>query len=312
MAASSAGVGRGPGRYLWTFGISIWGVHALACLVFLPWLFSWAGVVALLAGWVLFGLAINIGYHRLLTHRSLKVPRWLEYGLVVIALCSLQDTPVRWVTHHRFHHAHSDHADDAHSPLSGIYWSHMGWLFRENRQIESVAAYDRYARDILDDRFYRWLERSMLRSFGIYLAHAALFFLAGLLAGWVGNGAAEGLRLGLSLLVWGVLARTVLVWHATWSVNSLTHRFGYRRYETGDDSRNNWFVALVAGGEGWHNNHHWDQVSARHGHRWWEFDLSWTVIWALERLGLATDVIRPRQHRRRTPRNGAAVAAPKV
>ncbi|MFM8893587.1 MAG: fatty acid desaturase [Planctomycetia bacterium] len=135
----------------------------------------------------------------------------------------------------------------------------------------------------------------------IYAAHAAVFALAGLLVGRLTTGDwADGTRLAASWLVWGVFVRTVLVWHITWSVNSLTHLFGYRTYETGEDSRNNWFVALVAMGEGWHNNHHHDPASASVRHRWWEFDVTYGVIAVLERLGLATDVIQPRHVRQRS------------
>jgi fatty-acid desaturase len=294
--ATTAPADLRPQRFLWDYAVGIWGLHALAALAVLPWLFSWAGVAAMAVGVFIFGQGINLGYHRLLTHRGLKVPRWLEYTLVTIALCCFQDTPIRWVTHHRVHHRYSDQEKDPHSPHAGFFHAHMGWIFRANRDTQGIAAYSAYSRDLLDDPFYRALERHWWLPIGIYLAHAALFFLAGLAIG----GAEDGLRLGLSLLVWGVALRTVLVWHITWSVNSFAHVFGYRSHETKEDSRNNWAVGLIAAGEGWHNNHHWDQVSARHGHRWWELDLTWMAIWTLEKLGLATEVVRPRPERRKS------------
>jgi len=147
---------------------------------------------------------------------------------------------------------------------------------------------------------HRSLERRPWVGVAIYLAHAAVFAMAGLLVGrWVGGDWSHGRQLAASWIVWGVFVRTVLVWHITWSVNSLTHLFGYRSYVTDEDSRNNWFVALVAMGEGWHNNHHHDPASASVQHRWWEFDVTYYLILLLERLGLATDVIQPRHVRQR-------------
>src|SRR6185503_17069257 len=130
----------------------------------------------------------------------------------------------------------------------------------------------------------------------IAAAHAAVFYLAGFAAGAYTTGLAAGARFGASLVVWGVVVRTVVVWHITWSINSVTHLWGYRSYETGENSRNNWIVALVSNGEGWHNNHHADQRSAAHGHHWWEFDLTWLTIRFLEAIGLAREVSRPRKN----------------
>jgi fatty-acid desaturase len=304
-------------RFQWDYAVGIIGIHLLALLVFVPSLFSWAGVIVMVAGVFFFGQGVNLGYHRLLTHRSLKVPRWYEYALVVVALCCLQDTPIKWVTHHRVHHRFSDREDDPHSPFVNFLWGHMGWLFFENRAIGTPAAYNTYTKDLLDDRFYRTLERRWWMWNAIYAAHAVLFYLVGFVIGWAGSGdLMAGVTFGLSLLVWGVFARTVLVWHITWSVNSLAHRFGYRTHYTKEGSTNNWLVGLVAAGEGWHNNHHWDEKSARHGHRWWELDLTWMHVWVLEKLGLATEVIRPRKRRAngktKSVGNNAGKSAPKA
>ncbi len=271
---------------LWRYAIALALMHALALLVLLPWLFSWSGVVLFAAGIFLFGQGVNLGYHRLLAHTSLSVPKWLERAFVLLALCSMQDTPVKWVTAHRHHHKFSDEQADAHTPLAGFWWSHMGWLFRPNPAIRGPIAYQTYCHDLLRDPFYRRLERDWRLPVLIYLAHALPFFLAG----W----AIGGVQTGLSWLVWGVILRTVAVWHITWAVNSLTHVMGYRNYETGESSRNNWLLGLFASGEGWHNNHHHDSASASNQHRWWEIDFTWYNIWLLERLGLATKVIRPR------------------
>lgn len=281
----------------WNYLLPILSVHLLALLVFLPWLFSWSGVALMLLGVHLFGtLGINLCYHRLLTHRSLKTPKWFERCLTTLAVCSLQDTPVRWVATHRLHHQHSDDADDPHSPHDGVLWSHMGWLFRPNPSLRTLNFYYKYARDIIADPYYLYLEKHPFSPVWIYLTHASLFYFAGLLVGrWLGGDWNSGLQLSASWLVWGVFARTVLVWHITWSVNSLTHVFGYRTYSTDENSRNNWLVALIAGGEGWHNNHHHDPTSASVQHQWWEFDLTYYTIVLLKSVGLATDVILPRR-----------------
>ncbi len=293
----------------WEYLVPIATVHLLACLALLPWCFSWSGVALALVGTTVFGtLGINLCYHRVLAHRSLKVPRWLERTLTTLALCSLEDTPSRWVANHRLHHAHSDETEDPHSPRNGVGWSHVGWLFRRAPHRRSYAFFDKYARDILIDRYYRFLERHPFAIIWIYATHAALFWTAGLLVGrWVGGDWAAGFACAARWLVWGVFVRTVLVWHITWSVNSLTHLFGYRTYATGEDSRNNWLVALLAMGEGWHNNHHHDPASASVQHQWWEIDVTYYVILLLQRLGLATDVIEPRHIRR----NAARAAVPK-
>ncbi len=290
------------GRILWIYAIPIVGIHLLALAACVPWLFSWTGLILMIVGVHVFGQGINLCYHRLLTHRSFKVPLWLEHFFVAIALCCMEDTPAHWVATHRFHHSQSDKQPDPHSPLVSFLWSHMGWLFLHNKGTRNYDAYYKYARDVLEDPFYMRLEKNPWLVFAFYLGHALLYFLVGFAVGFFTAGAdaapiVAGLRFGLSLLVWGVLVRTVVVWHITWSVNSLTHLFGYRNYETDEHSTNNWFVALLSVGEGWHNNHHHDQTSASNQHRWWELDLTYYEILALSWVGLAGDVKRPRHLR---------------
>jgi fatty-acid desaturase len=282
-----------PVRLMWDYTTSVIVVHLLALLAFLPWCFSWSGVVLCLAGLYLFGtLGINLAYHRLLTHRSLQVPLWLERVLAIIGVCCLQDSPARWVAVHRMHHQHSDAQPDPHTPKAGFWWGHMGWLFYRNRQHDTISHFERYARDLLRDPFYFGLERS----YGwlwVYVLHAFVIYAIGVAIGWLSTGEMmSGVQFGVSLMVWGVFVRTVMVWHITWSVNSVTHMWGYRNYGTTDDSRNNWLVGLVSNGEGWHNNHHWHQRCAQHGHRWWEIDITYWTIWLLERAGLATRVVK--------------------
>jgi stearoyl-CoA desaturase (delta-9 desaturase) len=286
-------------RIAWRYAVPIATLHLLAMAACLPWLFSWTGVVLLVVGtYVYGGLGINIAYHRLLAHGSFKCPQWLERSFVVVALCCLEDAPASWVATHRLHHNDTDERPDPHSPLVSFLWSHVGWLLFENRDARSLSTYDRYARDVLRDPFYMRLERTLLPVW-IYLAHALVYFLAGLVVGRAAWGTWEiGVQFGSSLVTWGVILRTVCVWHISWSVNSLTHLYGYRSYQTAENSRNNWLVALVSNGEGWHNNHHADPASASNAHRWWEFDGIYVVIRSLERLGLATHVVRPRHLRK--------------
>ena len=284
-----------PVRIAWPYVAGIGGYHLLALLAFLPWLFSWTGVTAAVLGLYVFGtLGINLCYHRLLTHRGFTCPVWLEHALAMLGVCCLQDTPARWVATHRLHHQHSDEQPDPHSPLVTFFWAHMGWLLVENRELKSIMTYERYVRDLLRDPFYLRLERNLLWVW-VNLAQWAVYILVGGGLGWVLGGAAAALQMSASLLVWGVFVRTVAVWHITWSVNSLSHLFGYRSYETGENSRNNWLVALVSNGEGWHNNHHADQRSAAHGHRWWELDITYMTIRVLQCVGLAKEVVGPNE-----------------
>jgi fatty-acid desaturase len=281
-------------KILWPYFVGIVGFHVLALLAFVPWFFSWTGVVLAIAGLYCFGtLGINLCYHRLLTHKGFVIPKWLEHTFAVFGVCCLQDTPARWVAVHRLHHQHSDEQEDPHSPLVSFIWGHVGWLLVTNQELQRLSMYERYSRDILRDRFYLNMERNGMWVW-INAAHWLVFFLSGFGIGWALSGnVLDGVQFGSSLLVWGVFVRTVLVWHITWSVNSVTHMWGYRNYETDEQSRNNIFVGLVSNGEGWHNNHHADPRSAAHGHRWWEFDLTYLTIQFLAMLGLARNVIKP-------------------
>ena len=284
-----------PLRIAWEHLIAIVLVHLLALLALVPWFFSWTGVVLVIVGLFTYNLlGINIGYHRLLTHQGFTCPKWLEHFFALLGVCCLQDSPARWVAVHRLHHKHSDERPDPHTPLVSFYWAHVGWLFVKHGEHSRLIFYEQYARDILRDRFYVRFEQKALWLWA-YIMHAALYFVVGLIVGWALTASyLGGVQFGLSLLVWGVFVRTVVVWHNTWWVNSVTHIWGYRNYETSDGSRNQWLVALIAHGEGWHNNHHADQRSAKHGHKWWEYDLGYLVICLLELVGLAKNVVRPR------------------
>lgn len=286
----------------WAYALSIVALHLLALLAFVPWFFSWTGVVAALLGLYVFGtLGVNLCFHRLLTHRSFRCSKGLEYFLAILGVCCLQEGPGRWVAIHRKHHQESDERPDPHSPLVTFLWGHVGWLIIENTATDTLHMYQRYSRDLLSRPFYLNLERRF-RWAWVYAAHAVVFALVGLVVGrlispdWPGAA-----RFAASLVLWGVVVRTVVVWHITWSVNSLSHLFGYASHDTGENSRNNWFVALISNGEGWHNNHHADQCSAAHGTRWWELDVTYLTICLLGALGLATDIVRPDRHAKAQP-----------
>lgn len=284
-----------PYRIDWVNVTVIGSFHLLALLAFMPQLLNWVAVIVAIVAARLFGLlGINIGYHRLLTHRGFACPKWLEHTLVVIAICCVEDTPSRWVAVHRRHHEKSDERPDPHSPLAGFLWAHIGWLLVKNPDLARLGIYERYARDVLRDPFYMKLERNFWQ-LRILLIQLNAFFLAGLIVGLLQTSSGTGaVPVAISFVVWGVFVRTVFVWHQTWAVNSVTHLWGYRNYATDEGSRNNMIIGFLAHGEGWHNNHHADQRSARHGHRWWEVDTTYLTIRIFEKLGLAWDIALPK------------------
>lgn len=296
--ATATSANTGARSYDWINIVGIGYYHLAALLAFLPWFFSWTGVALFIAGIYVFGtLGINLCYHRLLTHRGFTCPKWLEHTLVVLAVCAFQDTPARWVAVHRRHHEHADEPPDPHSPIISFLWAHVGWLLVVGDDMERMHIYSRYARDIVRDPFYRRLDKPALY-LGIILGSWVLYFGVGCLGALAaGYAAGEALQFGLSLLVWGVFLRTVVVWHITWSVNSITHLWGYRSYETDEESTNNVIVGFLSNGEGWHNNHHADPRSARHGHQWWEFDVTYLSIRLLQLVGLAGNIAEPNRHR---------------
>jgi fatty-acid desaturase len=298
-----------PIKFNLIYAITIVGMHflgavALAALAFgpepwRPYLFSWTAFALFLVGIHLFGQGITIGYHRLLTHRSFKTPKWLEHWIAILGICSMQDTPARWVTIHRIHHVHSDEIPDPHSPRVTFWWSHMGWLMYINRDAYSVASLEKFSKDLLRDPFYMRLETNPFRQFYYIFGQVVVFFALGFLLSFIWSSEiSAALAMGSTMVVWAFIMRVIAVWHITWSVNSLSHMFGYQSYETKEDSKNNWFVALMTVGEGWHNNHHEDPSAATVQHRWWELDLSYYEIKLLEKLGLASDVIPTRIQRR--------------
>ena len=215
---------------------------------------------------VLYVLAINVGigmcYHRLLTHRGYQVPKWLEYVMTICATLALEGGPIFWVSTHRVHHQLSDQEGDPHTPREGGWWAHTGWMLLGNALHAQTEVLCRYSPDLGRDRFHVWLSKYHWIPL---TASGVLLFGRGL------DHRADGAN-AVGMVLWGVFMRVTLGLHATWLVNSATHLWGSRRFETRDDSRNSWWVALFTGGEGWHNNHHAHPVCARHGLAWYEID----------------------------------------
>ena len=267
-------------------------IHLIALLAFVPWFFSWTGAVLAFLGLYVFGtLGISLCFHRMLTHRGLVSPKWFEHSLAILGLCCVQDTPARWVGMHRRHHEHADEQPDPHSPLAGFFWAHIGWMIFRNRDITRTRVVSRYAKDIVRDPFYAKLEKDF-RWARVVLISWLVFFAGGFLVELaLKRSGLPAIQFGLSVLIWGVFVRTVLVWHITWSVNSVTHLWGYRNYETDESSRNNLIIGFLSNGEGWHNNHHAAPSSARFGRRWWELDATWLTIRVLSALGLARNIV---------------------
>jgi fatty-acid desaturase len=235
-------------------------------------MFSWhALAVALFLYWMCTGLGISMGYHRLHTHRSYRVPLALEYFFAVCGAMTLEGGPIFWVATHRIHHQKSDLPGDPHSPRDGGWWAHMGWLLVGKSKHNNTPLMAQYAPDLAKDRFYVWLND--YHWIPMIVLGALLFALG-----------------GIQFILWGVFLRVVVGLHVTWMVNSVTHMWGSRRFNTRDDSRNNWWLALISSGEGWHNNHHAHPTSARHGLAWYEFDLSWIQIKILRYFRVAKSV----------------------
>ena len=257
----------------WSTLIVMVAFHVLAIAAFF-FVTVDAVLLAVVLHWACIGWGIGMGYHRLHTHRSYKVPKFIEYFFAVCATLTLQGGPIFWVAVHRIHHQYSDENGDPHTPRDGRWWSHMLWTIFGEELHSNTAVTGKYAPDLMQDRFYRVLNTwhwvpLVLLGVGLY---------------------AFG---GLPYVLWGVFFRVVFGLHCTWLVNSATHLWGTRRFETPDDSKNSMWVALLTFGEGWHNNHHALPRSARHGLSWSEIDFTWIQIRLLERLGLAWDVQVP-------------------
>ena len=226
---------------------------------------------------------ITAGYHRLLAHGAFKTSRPVRFVFALCGVLAGQNGPLWWVGHHRYHHLHADRDGDPHSPGRGFFWSHMGWLFSP----DCVPVRRGLVADLARRPELVALERY---SYFFNLGHAALLYAIGEV--WRICQPAAGTS-GLQFVVYGFVLSTVWVYHAIWSANSVCHRYGFRRYDTPDNSRNNLFVSLAIFGDGWHHNHHYCPWSARHGFRWWEIDLNFAILVLLRRLGLVWNLRVP-------------------
>lgn len=254
-------------------------VHLAACLA--PFFLTWQGVVAYLVMYYVTGcVGITFGYHRLLSHKSFKANPLVRYFTALCGSLALQGGPIWWCAHHRLHHRESDKEMDPHSPKESFWWSHVLWFQFDHPMLKNLKELCSYVPDLADEPVLMFIER--------YFVWINIAFGAAI---WAISNQIWGEHVAWSVLIWGGFLRTVGVWHATWFVNSATHRWGYKRYESGDDSLNNWWVALITWGEGWHNNHHAKQRVARSGHAWYEIDITYWHIAVLKALGMVWDVV---------------------
>ena len=249
--------------------IIYWGIHASCLLVFWVGAPLWA-VALCAANFLIRVFGITGGYHRYFSHKAYKTSRPFQFVLAWLGCMATQKGPLWWAGTHRRHHRFSDQPGDPHSPKDGFYWSHQGWIFDdkfEGTPTQGIADFAKYP-ELRWMNQYHWVPP---------LSLAVACYLIG----------------GFTGLLWGFAVSTTLLWHATYSINSLCHVFGSQRYETGDTSRNNFWLALLTLGEGWHNNHHYYMASARNGFYWWEIDITYYVLKACEAVGLVWDLKVP-------------------
>ncbi len=248
--------------------LHLWALHVF----FLP--FSWKLPLMAAVLYLVRMFAITAGYHRYFSHRTFKLNRFNQFILAFVAQTAGQKGVLWWAARHRDHHRHSDQPEDVHSPITrGLYYSHLGWVLsgdHEEYDVQSVADFAKYPELVFLDK-YHWL---------CPWALGILSFAFGYVTGIGAYGA----------LVWGFVLSTVALWHGTFTINSLAHLWGTRRFETSDRSRNNWFLALLTLGEGWHNNHHFFQGSCRQGFKWWEIDITYYTLKMLSWVRVVRDI----------------------
>ena len=253
------------------FWIVVIHIAAIAAIPF----FSWdAFAVCMVMLFTIPVIGVNLTYHRLLTHRAFKVPKWFEYILASVGAMTAEGPTMIWVAEHRLHHRFSDENGDPHNSRKGFWHAHMTHLFYHKDFEDKEEQWMKYVPDLASQKYYRFLNKYWL----LYTLLPVPFLL------YFG---------GISYLMWGGFVRIALTLHITWFVNSASHMWGYQSHKTNDNSKNCWWVGLLAAGEGWHNNHHAYPSCAAHGRRWWEFDLTYMIIRFFEIIGLATDVKKP-------------------
>ena len=253
--------------------LPFWGIHLAAIAGVAALGFSWTGVLLALGAYAVRMLFVTAGYHRYFSHRTFQTSRPFQFFLAFAAQSAAQRGVFWWASRHRAHHRYSDTDLDPHDSRRGFWWSHLGWMLTTQSNATDYST----IRDLTRYRELRILNRA---------GHLPALILA---AAFLLIGGAHG-------LVWGFFVSTVLLWHGTFTINSLSHLVGRRRYATSDDSRNNWVLAVLTMGEGWHNNHHHYMTSASQGFRWWEIDVTMYMLWAFEKIGLVSRLRRPPAH----------------
>ena len=262
----------------WPIALWVGALHvgALMTIFYTTWQ---AVVIAVVLTYLSSCIGITLGYHRLFTHKSFETYKPIRWFIAFCGGLAGEGSAIHWVANHRKHHAMSDQEGDPHTPNDGKWWSHMFWFLFKMSPEDYEAYNKRWAHDLVKDPVLNFLDRTFL----------AWHFVLGWILLLTGT-AIGGWDMGWSFMWWGIFLRLVYVMHITWMINSATHLWGYRNYETTDNSRNLWWVALLSHGEGWHNNHHAHPRSARHGHKWWEFDLTFQIIRVMKWTGLAWNV----------------------
>jgi fatty-acid desaturase len=276
----------------WKNIIWIGGLHVLALALAVPF-FSWQGLIVFAVLHYLTGMVgITFGFHRLLTHRSFRVPAAVENMAALAGTLACQGGPINWVGQHRCHHAYSDTPQDPHDANKGFWHAHFLAFMIRRQDLERFEDYKHYAPDLAERKFFVWLENNMI------LVQVLFGIMMIALGGLIGPAAGFDWFMGASFAVWGFFVRLVAGYHVTWLVNSAAHFWGTNDNNLEDRSRNNWWVGILAFGEGWHNNHHAQPRVARHGWTWWQFDQTWIMIKTLKMFGLASDIKLPRQIRK--------------
>ncbi|MGY3803263.1 acyl-CoA desaturase [Pigmentibacter ruber] len=278
-------------KFNWRNFIWISAVHFIA-LSLCWYFFTWQAFAVFLVFHYLTGMVgITFGFHRLIAHKGFQAYKPLEYFAAFCGTLSCQGGPISWVGQHRVHHAYSDKAEDPHDMNKGFWHSHIGFIFNRRADLNDIVEVSHYCPDVAKNKYYQFLENYMIP---IQFAVGILLFILGGFLSTYSSAMFDWFN-AVSFIVWGIFVRLVAGYHVTWFVNSATHKWGSRPNNTNDASRNNWWVGILAFGEGWHNNHHAQPRAARHGWRWWQFDQTWIMISLLNKLKLVQNIKLPVQ-----------------
>lgn len=288
-------------QFNWKNFIWISLVHIIA-LSLCYYYFSWSAFVTFLIMHYLCGMVgITFGFHRLLAHKGFKAILPVEYIAAFFGTLACQGGPISWIGQHRVHHAYSDKPEDPHDMNKGFWHSHVGFIFNRRADLNTVEEVSHYCPDIAKNKYYLFLENYM-----ILIQFLVGFFLM-FLGGFIGSQPGFDWHNAISFAIWGIFVRLVAGYHVTWLVNSATHKWGSRPNKTNDASRNNWWVGILAFGEGWHNNHHAQPRAARHGWKWWQFDQTWIMISTLKLFKMVNNVKLPNSNEKKVLSKNALI-----